>query len=80
MVLNLAQTILQSILLNKKVRTTITSKNQEKLQIWKQEIKPYLEELQDKGYIENLKAKIEIKFKIKKPITPTTIEKLQITN
>ena len=73
----ITQAILRSILINKKKGATITSQKYDKLNIWKDEITPYLEELQNKGYISNLKNKIGINFEIRKPITLKTIQKLQ---
>lgn len=74
--MNLQKSILRSILVNKKVGTTITSKKFEKLKVWKNELKPYLEKLQQMGYIDGSIKSIDLNFKITKPISLNTISEL----
>ncbi|MBR0473344.1 MAG: hypothetical protein IJI98_11705 [Methanosphaera sp.] len=73
---NLYKSILKSILVNKKVGTTITSKKHEKLQLWKNELKPYLDKLAKMGYIDGKWKTININLKILKPINTKTITQL----
>jgi len=76
MKLNIYKSILRSILVNKKVGTTITGQKFEKLQLWIEELKPYLEKLQQMGYIDGFEKSMKIQFKILKPISLKTINTL----
>lgn len=76
MEMNISKSILKSILVNKKVGTIISDKKHEKIKLWIDELKPYLEKLQQMGYIDGTWKSINIKFKIKKPISTNTISKL----
>lgn len=76
MQMNISKSILRSILVNKKVGTIITGKKFEKLKLWIDELKPYLEKLQQMGYIDGSWKSMNIKFKIIKPISLNTISQL----
>lgn len=76
MVLDITKSVLRSILVNQEVGTTITSRKFKKLQVWKEELTPYLNKLQKMGYIDGFWKSIGVKFKILKPITLKTITEL----
>ena len=76
MVMDITKSILRSLLVNQEVGTIITSKKFKKLQVWKEEVTPYLEKLQKMGYIDSFRKSIGIKFKIIKPISLKTIHNL----
>lgn len=71
---NLQENILKNIVVNKKIGTVISSKNYELLNVWKDELKPTLKKLEQKGYIQALQKSIEKQFKIIKPITTKTLK------
>jgi hypothetical protein len=76
MSMNISQSILRSLLVNKKVGTEVSSKKFEKLRIWKDELTPYLDKLQKMGYIDGFWKSVNVNFKILKPITLQTINEL----
>ncbi|RAP47761.1 MAG: hypothetical protein BZ135_01395 [Methanosphaera sp. rholeuAM6] len=76
MVMDITKSILRSLLVNQEVGTIISSKKFNKLQIWKEEVTPYLEKLQNMGYIDSYRKSMGIKFKILKPISLNTISNL----
>lgn len=76
MVTDITQSLLRSILVNQDVGTTISSRKFKKLNIWKDELIPYLEKLQNMGYIEDFRKSMCIKFKIIKPISLNTLSNL----
>lgn len=76
MVMDITKSVLRSLLVNQEVGTIISSKKFKKLQVWKEEIIPYLEKLQKMGYIDSFRKSIGIKFKITKPISLNTISNL----
>jgi hypothetical protein len=76
MSMNISQSILRSLLVNKKVGTEVSSKKFEKLRIWKDELTPYLDKLQKMGYIDGFWKSVNVNFKILKPVTLQTINEL----
>ena len=73
---DIRKSILRSILVNKKVGTKIDSKKYNKLQIWKDELTPLLEKLQEMGYIKGYWKKLNVTLEIIKPISLKTITNL----
>lgn len=73
---DISKSILRSILVNKKVGTKIDGKKYNKLQIWKEELTPLLNKLQQLGYIKGYWKKINIQVEIIKPISLKTIQNL----
>lgn len=73
---DIRKSILRSILVNKKVGTKIDSKKYNKLQIWKDELTPLLEKLQEMGYIKGYWKKLHVTLEIIKPISLKTITNL----
>ncbi len=75
MAMNVAKSILNNILTNKKVGTIITAQNMKQMIIWLNELRPYLDELEKMGYIKGTWKKT-VKFKILRKITEKIITRL----
>lgn len=73
---DITKSVLRSLLVNQKVGTTVTSKKFKKLQVWKDELTPYLDKLQKMGYIDGFWKSIGVKLTILKPINLKTISTL----
>lgn len=75
MAMNVAKSILNNILTNKKVGTIITAQNMKQMLIWLNELRPYLDKLEKMGYIKGTWRK-SVKFKILKTINEKIISRL----
>lgn len=75
MAMNVAKSILNNIVTNKKVGTIITAQNMKQMLIWLNELRPYLDKLEKMGYIKGTWRK-SVKFKILRKITEKIITKL----
>ena len=75
MTIDIAQSVLGSILLDKKAGTTISNKKFKEIDVWHDELKPYFDKLQEKGYIKGF-WKNNVNFKILKPVSLQILEDL----
>ena len=74
--MDVTKSILRSLLINQDVGTIISSKKFKQLKVWKDELTPYLDQLQDMGYIQGFWKNLGVKFRIIKPVSLETIANL----
>ena len=68
--------IISIVFVGREPDTTISTSDYPKLKIWKKETMPVLKELERQKYINIRYTKKNVKFKIRKPITQSVVNRI----